>query len=292
MMIREPIVADQFYPSDLGHCRSDLSSMLDNVSVEGVQKKQAIAGLVPHAGWTYSGSVTAEVFHVLGQSVSPDVVILFGGVHRYKGIKAAMFCSGVWQTPMGRAEIDSRLAERILGHTNLIAADPYAHENEHSIEVQLPFVQHVFPNANILPIMVPASPRSHEVGEAIARTLKVYNYNALIIGTTDLTHYGPHYGFIPQGIGVAANTWAMEVNDRRFIDLVCSLNYKELVGEATQHKNACSSGAVAATLAAAIELGASQSILLNHTSSSVVASALGEKEVHDSVGYAGIVFSK
>lgn len=292
MMIREPIVADQFYPSDPGRCRSDLVSMLENVSVDNANIHHTIAGLVPHAGWTYSGSVAADVFYAIGQSASPDVVILFGGVHRYKGTKAAMFCSGAWQTPLGRANVDCRLAERVLGYTNLIADDPYAHENEHSIEVQLPFVQHIFPDAKILPIMVPPGPRSHEVGEAIARTITVYDYNAFIVGTTDLTHYGPHYGFIPEGIGADANTWAMEVNDRRFIDLVCQLKCKELVGEAVQQKNACSSGAVAATVAAAVGRGASKSILLNHTSSSVVAASLGEKEIHDSVGYAGIVFAK
>lgn len=292
MIIREPIVAGQFYPDKESRCKSDLSAMLDQVSADLPTHKQTIAGLVPHAGWTFSGTVTAQVMKTLGESQQPDVIILFGGVHRYRGKKSAMFCSGGWDTPLGRAQVDDRLAERILGHTNLITDDHFAHENEHSIEVQLPFIQYVFPQAKILPIMVPPSTHAHEVGESVARTLKIYQYNAKVVGTTDLTHYGPHYGFIPQGVGRDANTWAMEVNDRRFIDLTCDLRSRDLVNEALKHKNACSSGAVAATVAAAIDLGATDSSLLTHTSSSVVATSMGETDVQDSVGYAGIVFMK
>jgi AmmeMemoRadiSam system protein B len=132
---------------------------------------------------------------------------------------------------------------------------------------------------------------AHEVGEAVGRTVTAYGYDALIVGTTDLTHYGPHYGFVPQGIGAKGNKWAKEVNDRRFIDLVCKLKTTEVVAEATERKNACSSGAAAATLAAVTALGATEAILLQHATSSEVLGAQSEEEMADSVGYAGIVFA-
>jgi hypothetical protein len=237
-----------------------------------------------------SGAVAGRVFNALVSARSPSVIILFGGVHRSRGRQAALFSSGRWETPLGPVTIDDRLAERILGHTNLIIDDPYAHEAEHSIEVQVPFVKHLFPGAKIVPIMVPPVQTADEVGEAVARTLSAYKYDAFIIGTTDLTHYGPRYGFIPQGIGEKGNDWAKVENDRRFIDLVCSMRAKELVPEAEDRKNACSSGAAAATLAACSAMGASRGVLLEHTTSTEVLAGISPGAQEDSVGYAGILF--
>ncbi len=287
MIIREPVVAGQFYPARAGRCRTELVRLLDQNHAEFEPQTRIIGGLVPHAGWSCSGGVVAKVFHVLASATSPDVVVLFGGVHRHFGQKAAMFTAGRWETPLGSVDIDNRLTDRILGHTNLISDDPYAHETEHSIEVQMPFVKHLFPEARIVPIMVPSVARADEVGEAVARTLKAYKYDALIIGTTDLTHYGPNYGFAPEGVGPKANAWAKVENDRRFVDLLCSLKARELVSEAAERKNACSGGAAAATLGAVTELGATEGILLEHTTSSEVLPG----EQYDSVGYAGIVFT-
>jgi AmmeMemoRadiSam system protein B len=132
---------------------------------------------------------------------------------------------------------------------------------------------------------------AYEIGEAVGRTLKVYDYDALVIGTTDLTHYGPNYGFTPHGVGAAGNTWAKEENDRRFIDLLLALRGEELVAEAARHRSACSSGAAAATVGAVVALGASKATLLEHTSSAEVLGSKTPGEMTDSVGYAGVVFS-
>lgn len=298
MIIREPAFAGQFYPAEPGPCRAELLGFLkaslrdfgtDGRTVEAAER--LVGGLVPHAGWVCSAAVAGKVFTALAASRSPDIVILFGGVHRFRGPQAALFGSGRWETPLGPVSVDGRLAERILGHTNLIVDDPYAHEDEHSIEVQMPFVKHLFPNAKTVPIMVPPVETADEVGEAVARTLKAYKYDAVIVGTTDLTHYGPRYGFTPQGVGAKGNTWAKTENDRRFIELICSMKTKELVSEAAGHKNACSSGAAAATLAAVTALGATRGVLLEQTTSSEVLADQLPGEQHDSVGYAAIVFS-
>jgi AmmeMemoRadiSam system protein B len=292
MMIREPVVAGHFYAGQADRCRADLKQLLDEAAPsDPCVGQRLLGGLVPHAGWVCSGAVAAKVFRALASSRTPEVIVLFGGVHRYRGREAAMFGSGRWETPLGPVEVDSRLAERILGHTNLIVDDPYAHEDEHSLEVQMPFVKYLFPKAKVVPLMVPVVKTAHEVGEAVGRTVAAYGYDALIVGTTDLTHYGPHYGFVPQGIGAKGNRWAKEVNDRRFIDLVCKLKTSEVVAEATERKNACSSGAAAATLAAVTAMGATEAILLQHTTSSEVLGTRSEEEMADSVGYAGIVFA-
>ncbi len=296
MMIREPVVAGRFYPADPNTCLAELVALLDAVHPENAAHSalpthtRPFGGLVPHAGWTYSGLVAAEVFKALARQCSPTVVVFFGGVHRYRGKQAAMFGQGRWDSPLGPVQIDSRLAERILGHTSLIVEDPYAHEDEHSIEVQVPFIRQLFPSASIVPIMVPNANSAPEVGQAVARTLQAYRYDALIVGTTDLTHYGPHYGFVSRGVGTEANAWAKTVNDRRFIDLAGRMQCEELVAEASAHKNACSSGAAAATIAACLAMGATRGVLLSHTSSSEVTAGRMMEESSNSVGYAGFVF--
>ena len=289
MMIREPAVAGHFYPAHADRCRSDLQQLLGSAPAPGAHER-LYGGLVPHAGWMCSGHVAAEVFRALAASRSAKVVVLFGGVHRYRGREAALFGQGRWDTPLGPVDIDARLAERILGHTNLIVDDPYAHEEEHSIEVQMPFVKVLFPEAKVLPLMVPMVKTAHEVGEAVARTLSAYDYDAIVVGTTDLTHYGPNYGFTPQGVGKEANTWAKEVNDRRLIELLVGLRSEELVAEALERRNACSGGAAAATLAAVAAMGAGEGVVLTHTSSSEVLGGTMGREPDDSVGYVGIVF--
>ncbi len=291
MRIREPVVAGQFYEADPAGCRARVVELLAQGTASLSSTGRPVAGLVPHAGWIYSGAVAAEVFQVLAAAGTPDVVILFGGVHQARGRQAALFGSGRWETPLGPVDIDERLAERILGHTNLIVDEPYAHEHEHSIEVQIPFVQHVFPDAKIVPIMVPSMAVAHQVGDAVSRTLASYEYNAQIVGTTDLTHYGPSYGFAPRGVGAVGNTWAKDENDRRFIDLVCHLEAEAVVAEAAEYANACSSGAVAATIAAAQSLGATAGHVLRQTTSAEVMADRGCEEQYDSVGYAGIVFA-
>ena len=290
MMIREPIVAGQFYPADPDRCRTELLALLRGVSSLPALAPPLLGGLVPHAGWVCSGAVAAKVFAALARWKSPTTIIMFSGVHRYREKEAALFSAGRWKTPLGAVEVDSRLAEHILGHTNLIVDNRHAHEEEHSLEVQMPFVKHLFPEAQVVPIMVPIVKTAPNIGDAVGQALKAYHRDVLIIGTTDLTHYGPRYGFVPQGVGEQANTWAKEENDRRFIDLVCKMRATNLVSEAVNRKNACNSGAAAATITAVQALGGTSGVLLEHTTSSEVLAGQVPGEQTDSVGYAGIVF--
>ena len=291
MRIREPVVAGQFYAAEPGACLSSVRELLAEVPESPPLPGRLLGGLVPHAGWVCSGVVAGAVFKALAASRTPKVIVLFGAVHRHRGRQAALFGSGRWETPLGGLEVDLRLAERILGHTNLILDDPYAHEHEHSLEVQLPLIKHLFPEIKIVPIMVPPIEPAPEVGDAVARTLKAYKYDAVIVGTTDLTHYGPSYGYVPQGIGPDGNRWAKTQNDRSFLDLVCALQSEDVVSEARRNQNACGAGAVAATLAAVSALGASGGLLLEHTTSGEVLATKTGALQQDSVGYAGVVFA-
>lgn len=285
MLIRQPVRAGTFYAAAEAQCLADLRDCApaDPQSVQGVP----IGGIVPHAGWRFSGKVTGQVFSTLTSCRAPKTVIIFGAVHAARGRQAAMFASGTWETPIGPVKVDTRLAERILGHTNLIVDDPYAHEEEHSIEVQVPFIRHLLPDAMILPIMVSPNAQAPEVGESVARTIQTYRADAVVIGSTDLTHYGPAYGFTPEGVGAKGLTWAKEINDRRMIHRILALDPAAILSEAQRHRNACGAGAIAATMAAARQLGADSAALLQHTTSRDVS---GDPSATDAVGYAGILF--
>ncbi len=292
MMIRESAVAGSFYPAGETACRNALDACFaDRVPTPRIPGR-IIAGVVPHAGWSCSGRVAAAVFEILADQ-SPrtprfDVVVIFGAVHRPKGHQAALFSSGRWNLPTGPTTIDDRLAQRVLGHTNLIVDDPYAHESEHSIEVQIPFLQRLLPEAKILPIMVPSSHRATEIGDAVARTVSAYGYNAAIVASSDLTHYGENYGFTPKGNSDDGLAWAKNVNDRRLIDRILELDADAIVPEALQHKNACGAGAIAAAISAAKTLGADHATLLDHTTSREI---IGDAAGPNAVGYAGIVIT-
>ena len=285
MIVRQPVLAGTFYAAAEMRCRDELRDCVAQSPdlLAGVM----VGGLVPHAGWRYSGKVAGRVFNALAGSRTPGTVVIFGAVHAVRGRQAALFSSGCWETPIGPVEVDARLAERVLGHTNLILDDAYAHEQEHSIEVQVPFIRHLLPGAKILPIMVPPMPNAAEVGESVARTIQTYRSDAVVIGSTDLTHYGPSFGFTPQGIGPQGLHWAKGVNDRRMIQRILALDAASIVPEAAGHRNACGPGAVAATVAAARMLGADRAVLLEHTNSREVT---GDESAQDAVGYAGIVF--
>ena len=288
MMIREPAVAGTFYPDSTGDCRRTIeASFRKRVATPAIDGR-IVGGLVPHAGWVCSGRVAASVISAIADQRSCTVFVVFGAVHRMQGPLGALFPGGRWNSPTGPITIDDRLAERVLSHTNLIAEDPYAHESEHSIEVQVPLIQHLFPDARLLPIMVPPSPHAVEIGEAVARTLTAYRYDAVVLASSDLTHYGKRYGFIPQGTGRNGLGWAKEVNDRRLIDLLLNLDAHAVIPEATQHRNACGSGAIAAAVAAAKVLGAERAVLLDHTTS---AETVGPDPENNAVGYAGMVYT-
>jgi AmmeMemoRadiSam system protein B len=250
-----------------------------------------VAGIVPHAGWTFSGDLAGSVFAAVRQVNGPvDTFILFGAAHRYYSGPAAVYDKGDWETPLGLIRIDEDLAAKIAALDGA-AADPQAHRAEHSIEVQVPFIQHLFPDAKIVPIIVPPEDFSPAFGAAVGRMLAALkNKKAVAVASTDLTHYGPRYGFCPAGIGRDALTWAHQVNDMEFIQHALQMDAEQIVPIALEKQNACGPAAAAAAVAAAKAMGAVRGVLIGHTNSCDVMRKKYRQTSEESVGYAGIVF--
>ena len=290
MSVRKAVVAGKFYESGAAQCRAHIKQMLGSAQIKEDLPQKIVAGIVPHAGWAYSGKPAAMVFSAF-QRQAVDTFVIFGAVHYARGLMGMLYDRGQWDSPLGPIEVDEQMAEAIRAEGGkLIEADRHNHSPEHSIEVQVPFIQYLFPDAKIVPLLVPPSAHSHLVGEAAARVMEKADKQVVCIGSTDLTHYGPSYYYTPMGSGSKALAWAKEKNDRFFIDQTLSMQAEKLVDIAQTYSNACGSGAAAATVAAARQLGAERGYLLAHITSAEVMEEKHGQPGSDSVGYAAIVF--
>jgi AmmeMemoRadiSam system protein B len=291
MQARKPVVAGQFYPDQHDSCASAIHECLESVIISKQLPERIVAGIVPHAGWAFSGDLAVLVFAAIKQQHERvNTFVIFGAAHGYFGALPAVSDVGVWATPIGEAVIDEELADDIL-NTARAVRDPSAHQSEHSIEVQVPFIQDLFPGAKIVPILVPPTEQAVELGTRVGEIIEKQEDKKIVcIGSTDLTHYGPRYGFAPMGSGKHALEWAKNVNDKKFIDLALNLKPVELLATAVRDGNACGPGAAAATVAAAKRLGCERGLLLGHTTSNeIMLEKMGTTSA-DAVGYAGIVF--
>jgi len=290
MGTRAPIVAGQFYPAGRDACLEEIRACLASRPVSGSLPQSVVAGLVPHAGWTFSGDLAAMVFAAIKQQrPAVQTFIIFGTAHSYFGGLPAVDDNDSWRTPLGTVAIDTELQDALLAK-RVVVTDDQAHQYEHSIEVQIPFVQHLFPEAKILPVVVPPIEAAIALGESAAKLAGDPARAIVCIGSTDLTHYGPRYGFTPMGRGLDGLQWAASVNDRQFVDLAVSLDAERLLSTAIEKGNACGPGAAAAAIAAARKLGVKQGRLLAYTNSNEVMHTKMATASRDSVGYAAIVF--
>lgn len=287
MRIRRPVVAGQFYPADRAGCVRMIQECLPT-QLPAELPQPIVAGIVPHAGWVFSGPTAAKVFAAIKSQFDPETVVLLSANHRWGGMRAAVYGSGAWLTPLGEALVDTDLAQEVLREgTGILVDAPEAHAGEHSAEVQVPFIQYLFPQARILPILLSPDELAVPAGEAIARAIARSGKKAVVVGTSDLTHYGEmYYGFAPAGSGERALAWA-RANDERVIRLMLEMKAEEIIPETESHHNACGGGAIAATVAAARALGARKGVLLEYTNSHQV---MPRGPATDFVGYAAVVF--
>jgi len=287
--VRKPVVAGQFYGGSRRQCLEEIAECMPAEPV-GVELPETIVGaIVPHAGWVFSGALAARAFAAVRQvNGDVDTFIVFGAAHGYAGNAPAVYDSGAWETPLGEIEIDGRLAEQII---KLGAkADIAAHRYEHSIEVQVPFIQHLFPQAKLVPAIVPVDGFKADFCRGLGEFLDSQNRRVVCVASTDLTHYGPRYGFCPHGTGPASLQWAGEVNDKAFIDLAVSMQAEKLLEESLRAGNACGPAAAATVVATAAARGRKQGALLGHTTSSEVMMEKFQQHSDESVGYATIVY--
>lgn len=290
MSTRKPVVAGQFYPGDREECLAQVRACLEAEALPAEVPASIVAGIVPHAGWTFSGSVAALAFRAIAEcGRAVETFVMCGTAHGYFGPQAADDESEAWACPLGEVAVDLALREKLV-RRGAVAVDAAAHRGEHSIEVQIPFLVHLFPGAKILPLTVPPTHGALSLGESLAEIVTESGQEAVIIGSTDLTHYGPRYGFTPMGAGSEGLHWAKEVNDRAFIDWALELDSERLLAGAIENGNACGPGAAAATIGAARRLGAQRGTLLAHTHSNDVLRRTMGSASRDSVGYAALVF--
>jgi AmmeMemoRadiSam system protein B len=283
-------VAGAFYPAEPDACRAAVETALAQASAKTSVSGRPLGGIVPHAGFSFSGATAATVFDALSRRHDLDTVIVFGAVHRFGTDRAALYPGETWETPLGPALVDRELAKTLAAEAgDLVTWSEDSHRAEHSIEVQVPFLRHLFPKASLLPVNVMPVPEAIDLGRATAAAVKSLDRKAAVLGSTDLTHYGPRFGYAPRGAGAEAHAWMKEHNDRPFLDRLLALDGPGALRAASENHSACGAGAAAAALACAVDLGAKSATLLAHTTSQEV---LPDRTPCDFVGYGAVLFSE
>ena len=271
--IREPVVAGAFYPGSRSALIAALTLLLkQKVHVEGTLC-EPMGLVVPHAGYIYSGAVAAAGYRELAAHGRPEWAIILGANHTGLGVPISIAREGVWRTPLGDAPIATGVADSLVAEGVTVADEAFLHE--HSIEVQLPFLQFLF-GAEIpfIPIcvMFPILSDLTALGEAIVRVVrgKARGKAGVVIVSSDFTHYEP-------------DETARSI-DHRAIEKILALDvqgfYRSLIEE---RLSICGGGAIVALMACARRLGWDETKLLSYATSGDVTG-----ESHSVVGYAAI----
>jgi MEMO1 family protein len=184
MMQRQPAVAGQFYAGNSTQLRSDLAGLIP----ESHTHRNVTGIIAPHAGYVYSGAIAGQVYAAIE---IPATVLILGPNHHGAGAGAAFYPDGQWLTPLGPVTINSRLNSLLQQHVPLIRSDTIAHEFEHSLEVQVPFIQYLRPDATICAICLGHGGYDavRQIGEGIAAAIRAYGEEVLIVASSDMTHY-------------------------------------------------------------------------------------------------------
>ncbi len=280
--IRRPTQAGAFYEGNAESLKKQIEDCflhkfgpgkIPEVVEAGTRK---IVGLVcPHAGYMFSGSVAVHAYYELALDGTPEVFVIFGPNHTGYGSALAVMNEGVWRTPLGDVEIDSETANQIVRESRIVDVDDSAHRFEHSIEVQLPFLQYLYGSKfKIVPIcfLMQDLSSAREVGQAVAKVLA--DKNAVIIASSDMTHYEPHERAAKKDRLALEAVEAMD--EAKFYSII-----------ETQRVSACGYGPIAALITAAKILGAKEAKLLCYKTSGDV---IGDYS--SVVGYAAVSFKK
>lgn len=268
--LRKPQVAGQFYSATEQGLRKQIEALVDKKA----GKSDVIACMLPHAGYMYSGFVA-------GQTVSciniKKKIILLGPNHTGYGTPFSIMTEGAWQTPLGEINIDSKLAKQILSHSKYLKEDSLAHAYEHSLEVELPFLQYFKTDFEIVPIVVSSDEISvlKEIGKDIANAIKESNIkdSIMIVASSDMTHYEPQAQAAKKD--KEAIQAILELSEDRLMEKVKSLNI-----------SMCGSAPVAVMLSAAKLLGVKLAKLIKYQTSGDVTG-----DYDSVVGYAGIIIN-
>jgi hypothetical protein len=265
-MLRTPAVADQFYPGD----PAELRRMVEGFLEPSARPEPALLAVSPHAGYVFSGPVAGKV---LSRVEVPRRVVLLGPNHRGVGAAAALMSQGAWQTPLGQVELDSELGGRLAADCRLVEEDSMAHQFEHSLEVQVPFLQARREDLLLTPLCLGRLGYNdcQELGQSLGRLLGGLEEPALLVASTDMSHYEPEER-------------AQEL-DQQAIDRILALDPRGLY-DTVRGKGITMCGVLPTTVAliAALEQGAASAELVAYTNSGQVT---GDRR--QVVGYAGLI---
>jgi AmmeMemoRadiSam system protein B len=274
MRVRQRYLPPGWYPVSDRQTREAVEGMLQGVKTES---RSACAGVVPHAGWEFSGSIALEVFSRL--LIPCDTIVIIGGhLSPSDGILCA-FEEG-YETPLGVVGADLDLL-KALSQKLEIREDRHA---DNTVEIQLPFIRYLFPGVKALGMRASPSAVAIVLGKTLAGVSQSIGKKVVVVGSTDLTHYGAGYAFNPAGSGERAMKWVRDVNDRRFIESLLSMDADAAIARAEMERSACSAGGAVAAMSFAREKGCARGRLVKYATS---------YEVHPSdsfVGYAAVVF--
>ncbi len=266
-MIRSPAVAGQFYPSD----PLVLTELVDTYVSAAKEKVRVRACLVPHAGYMYSGHVAGAVY---GGIEIPARCILLGPRHFPYGASMAIWTEDNWDMPMGEAKIDTALANELARACPRLREDTMAHEREHSLEVQIPFLQRRAPDLRVVPVVL-ASDRYavlEELGHAVAQVVSAHKEPVLIVISSDMNHY--------------ESDAVTRVKDHKAIERILAIDARGLYDTVRDEEvSMCGYPAAVAALVALKDLGATEAKLIRYATSGDISG--DRREV---VGYAGIIF--
>lgn len=266
--MRQPAVAHRFYP---GHPRELEQTVRELLSGSKTKVEKAIAIISPHAGYMYSGGLAGKT---IGSAVIPKTVMIIGPNHHGQG--AAVAISTIpWEMPNGTVPIATALAEKLAESSSLIHIDELAHKFEHSLEVQVPFLQFMQPDLQLVPVVVSQISYNdcRKVAEAIAAVLKESKEDVLLLASTDMSHY--------------ESRSSASVKDGRALAKVTALDPEGLYSTIVNERiSMCGFIPVTITLLAAREMGASSAQMIGYTDSGEMSGDTAQV-----VGYAGVIIS-
>jgi len=283
MNVRKSIFSGSWYPGNASACEKEIQGFLKEYGTETLSERTLIGGIVPHAGWFFSGSIACNVIHRLQDENPPDVFVVFG-MHLHPNSPCFMMAEGAWETPFGEIEVEEQLAGELAKQFPFALESPNDFQQDNTIELQLPFIKYFFNDVKIVAVGVPPDKNSLEIGRAVVDIAKRLDLRIKVIGSTDLTHYGRNYGFVSKGSGQKAVDWVRNDNDRRIIDTMLTMDAEKVINEALASQNACCAGAAATAIETAKHLGAEKAEAIAYATSY-------DKSPGDSfVGYVGVVF--
>jgi len=325
---KQAAFAGTWYPGTARECERAILQFLNEG--QGRLFGDFVGGIVPHAGWHFSGSIAARVIaslrppeaNLTGVATDEsdrdesdrdesdrdesdrdesdrdesdrdesdrvgaiDTILLFGA-HMHPRSDSFIMTRGVIETPFGEMEVDGELVEKIAAGVGIQKRAPEKFPDDNTLELQYPFIKYFFPRAKIVVVGVAPSNIAAIIGTRAVEEANRLDRCIRIIGSTDMTHYGPDFGFSPAGLGEKAVEWVATVNDKNAIAAMKKMDTDKIIAQGLDHKNMCCPGAVAAAVASCKKKGAVKAIELDYATSF-------ERSRSDSfVGYAGLVYGR